>query len=781
MALDLTSPFDLTISQSVLAMESNDGRFENFSRSVVSLLEGNATVFSTSASWDLGRDGVGAGGARGIYVCVSLRDDIDQKALADLERLRSTTNKIKHIYMCFSQKLSEHRISALEAQLSREIDHAFDITCLGASQLTEAAARDPGLFERHYGAETRSVLKAISEDPSDEMEVAGLRLALIAGCGDNSIEIRSELYAAGLLEALGDGTERTISTCSRALSEHLRLGHLISETVVQTHLERLAKAGLLSTRANLYRITDEGKAKHEKQRLEAAERFLQGRLAIRQSLETSIGERLSEDDFRRIWELLEKRIATYFHMRGSQMVSEISTLLEEDSPKEPEDSITPLSFLHELAESVANTSTNAQRREELKTAIIDLFTDRASGATEWLVRVCASYVACCALGLEHTSSAALTRLFARTSLTLDSDVLLSLLGEGEPEHQGVLTIVSKWKKVGSRVLVAEPVLQEVAYHASIAQHDFQQVRHLLPGTAEDRLRLIENVFVRSFAEHMAKNGAKLSHWGRFIQQYVGRTPHDWSSILSQIGGDFSVEKLPPASLEYENLESEVKRYLLKELEKQGISGKPAKDKASRDAKLYAAMVHFQKISKATDPGATCLLVSSARRLVRTEARFHQSGEQEFVVPISTVLHLLSLLPQVSLSLSAMKTFLFEDRRPGFSSDLERTIVRLVKSSQAVSLPWAKRGVLMRELRDSLISDARREGRVIREDANTYALERLALSDTSKDRTIELLSQALDRVAAPRTLEEQNLSLRKENEELKRRLQEAKNNKPRTRH
>ena len=581
----------------------------------------------------------------------------------------------------------------------------------------------------------------------------------------------AKLYTAGLLEALSDEEERTLAVCSKVLSEHLHLGHVISDAAVLPHLQRLLRGDLVSQTGLTYKITSIGLERVKQERLRAAERFLEGRIAIRSAIEQSIGEKLSEDDYRRIWNVFESRIASYFHARGTQMVAEISALLEKGATNSQKPQVkSPLFFIDELATAVGNTSTHQQRRSELHTAVTDLFTDRTSGGTEWLVRVCASYVALCALGLEHASSAALTKLFARTALVLDSDVALSLLGEGEPEHQSVSTIVSKWTRVGGKVLIAEPVLEEVAYHASIADNDFRQVLHLLPGTATDRLRIIENVFVRSFAEHLANGQASLSHWRRFISQFLGRSPYDWTHVLSHLKAEYSVEKLPVQSSEFFGLESNVRAFLTREAESQGLTGKIVRDKAARDGRLYAAMVSYQRAIKATDPGATCLLVSSAHRLMRAEQEFHESGEQEFVVQISTVLGLLSLLPQVSLGLSAMRAFLFEDRRPGFSSDLERTILRIVHSSRAVSLPWAKRGVLMRELRDSLISDAKRQGIQVRSDANAYALERLALSDVNRDRTIELLSEALDKVAVQTSIEDENSRLKKENEQLKRLLE-----------
>lgn len=773
MPLDLKNPIELTVSQAALIQETNDGRFENFCREAVSVIEGGATILSTSASWDLGRDGVGAGKARGIYVCVSLRDDVDGKALDDLQRLSSTTTGIERVYFCSSHRLTEHRISLLEASLAEATDGKYPITVLGATQLVEGTASSPNIVERYYAAEIQGALRAISSDPSDESEVHGLRLALIAAAGDNSSEIRQRLYQGGLLTLLRDGTARSVTACAKGLSDELHLHYVISDAAIRPQLASLIVAGHVEDIGQLYRLTSSGAKLAEELQTKAAERFLDGRLSVRKSIEQSIGERLDEDSFSRIWSIFEERVAAHFHARGVAMVAEVSLLLDVPLDGTPQGAQSPMSFLEELANSVAGTATHPQRREELRQAVIDLFSDRTSGATDWLVRVAASFVACCALGLEHTTATALARLFARTTLILDSDVALSLLGEGEPEHQSVHTIVSKWAKVGGKVLIAEPVLEEVAYHAHIAQHDFNQVSHLLPGTPEDRLHLIENAFVRSFAEHMATSGTTLRHWSRFISQYRGKkSPYDWAPVAGHLRTEYSIGTLPHRSAEFEALELDVSKFLIRAAESRGHFGKNVRDKALRDARLYAQMVQYLQAIRATDSGATCLLVSSARRLSEAEYAFQESGEQQIVVPISTVLHLLSLLPQVSLGLSSMKAFLFEDRRPGFSSDLERMILRLVKTSGEVSMPWAKRGALMREVRDRLIGDARQQGRNLPTDASTVGLEKAALTDKNRTRTVQILAESLDRIVVRTKTEDENTKLRKENEMLKKQLDQS---------
>ena len=215
----------------------------------------------------------------------------------------------------------------------------------------------------------------------------------------------------------------------------------------------------------------------------------------------------------------------YFLAHGDAIVAEISDLVSENPGsvnRASSSNSSSLSFLEELAHAVASTSANAQQRDEIFQAIKILFTDRTSVATDWLLRLSASFLAACAAGLEHSSSAALSKLLSRTSLALDTDVVLSLIGEGEPEHDSVETIVTRWSQLGGKLLVAEPVLEEAAYHAHIAQADYDEVSRRLPGLDQKNgCTLWPNVFVRSFAELLAKNQARSSQWRAYIGQFRG--------------------------------------------------------------------------------------------------------------------------------------------------------------------------------------------------------------------------------------------------------------------
>ena len=76
------------ITRSVIEQEEYDRRFERFCNALVSEMEGGAAILNTSASWDLGKDGRSLKAHGNIFICSSLSDLVDDKAVTDIKRLR---------------------------------------------------------------------------------------------------------------------------------------------------------------------------------------------------------------------------------------------------------------------------------------------------------------------------------------------------------------------------------------------------------------------------------------------------------------------------------------------------------------------------------------------------------------------------------------------------------------------------------------------------------------------------------------------------------------------
>lgn len=776
MAEATLSPYFKAVVEKVLNAEESDPRFEAASNALIAALEGGAPISKTAASWDLGRDGVGLGAAEGLYVLSSLRDDIDAKILSDLERIKSTTRGIKRLYFCLSNRLSEHSREKYEAQLTAESDADFPIVCYGSLQLSEIAVQYPGVIERFYSAEIADVLKLMADEPMESSELQGLRLALISTADDTSDAIRREVYRTGLLDVFRDSQKRTLTKTCKDLSDALRLHRTISEQAVEPHLNELVAEGLIAISRPTYVMSPAGHEAVAVRREAGVDNLLALRGAVRNALESSLGVKMVNDDFARVWTVFEERMAHYFTMRGQSVVAEVCELLGDELAGGKGKAEAPrLSFLEEMSEAVGHTSSHPGRREELVQAVKDLFTDRTGPAASWLVRLAANFMTACALGLEHSSAGAVERLMARTKLVLDTDVVLSLLGEGEPEHAGVVALVDRWKRMGGSVLVGEPVLEEVARHAYIAPHDFEQVRRFLPGSPEDRLHMIGNAFVRSFAELVANEKATVRDWRDYLRMFVGTSEYDWKRVFETLSADYSIRKLPNPPLTMAEFQDEVRRFFIRQVEMETGRDDPHKaDKARRDAQLYVALVAHLENIREQDPGASCLLVSSGKRLLSAEAQFKASNESHLVVTVPAVLYLLSMLPNVTLGLTAMKSFLFDERRSNFSGDFERTVLRLVRGSTERSMPFAKRGSLMRSLRSRILQGAHQQGeRAEKAKASARTYEREAFTESNHGRTLEMLSQSLDEIGVDSRAERQITDLKRQVAELQSQLERRK--------
>ena len=116
--------------------------------------------------------------------------------------------------------------------------------------------------------------------------------------------------------------------------------------------------------------------------------------------------------------------------------------------------------------------------EVIEQAVIDILTERSGPAFEWLSKVCERFVALCSLGLEASSTEEIRRVIARHKLMLDSDIVITTLCQGERGHEATKEMPAKWTRLGGRLLLPEPVLEEVAYHAYISQREFQETNSL---------------------------------------------------------------------------------------------------------------------------------------------------------------------------------------------------------------------------------------------------------------------------------------------------------------
>lgn len=113
----------------------------------------------------------------------------------------------------------------------------------------------------------------------------------------------------------------------------------------------------------------------------------------------------------------------------------------------------------------------------------------------------------------------------------------------------------------------------------------------------------------------------------------------------------------------------------------------------------------------------------------------------------------------------MKAFLFDERPVGFNSSFERTLMRMLRASDEVVVPWAKRGAMMKEVRDKLMLDAKSKGERLRHDE----LERRALRPENQANTVQIVKQAFDAIALDTKTAKEVVDLKKRVAELEEQL------------
>src|SRR6202035_5210661 len=215
-------------------------------------------------------------------------------------------------------------------------------------------------------------------------------------------------------------------------------------------------------------------------------------------LEALIGVRFHDSQFEKIWSTLLDFLSELFHSNGLAIMRAINEFIAPSDEKT--DGFSDLStLLLKGAHSIGLCAGDTELSGEIEQAVMDIFTERTGPAFDWLAKVCERFVALCALGLEATSAEEVRRIVRRNHIVLDSHIILTLLCPSERDYDAVRALISRWRSQGGRILLARPVLEEVAHHAWISENEFRETEHLLGKLAKTELRrYVANAFVRAF-------------------------------------------------------------------------------------------------------------------------------------------------------------------------------------------------------------------------------------------------------------------------------------------
>lgn len=749
--------------------ETDDLRFERFCADLVELIEGGTKIVTTSRSWDRGRDGRSIGPGPRIIVCASITTTIADKMLGDLKKVAKSGVGVEKIYFCTTQDPSEWTLDQVAVELRAELPNAT-IEPMNATQLARMAGFHAEPLNRHYATELRDFQVWLTADDASEADVGeSLLLALATAGQPGSSEIRSAAYKQMILRSLADDAARTLNELGVEIGGRLKLARPIPGSVLGVHIAPLETQGLVIKTGDKYARAPSGEAVAVDEEEAAAEALRDGQRDIRLALESALGHDLADKQFAAIWFVLEKNLTHFFATQGFRMVQAISALAatpgaSADSESEVESDV-PF-FVDELAAAVGATSEMPEQRLELEQAIHDIFAERSGPAYQWIGSVCASFVLICMLGLEESSGSRLRDAIGGTYLIPDTDVVLEFLGDGEPAHEAAEQLVREWQRLGGHVLLAASVAEEVAHHAFISVHDYEEARNRFLRTEQDRRWFVRNVFVRAFGHLVEKKKLKPSGWTSFINDFRGKTKDDTAPLDELLVEDFHFDRLPDDDLR-EPPGSELWPELKNRINRSDATGRDRKiqlDKAKRDARLYASMAHFAEKLRAAGKSGSCVLVTSSGRLQGIGAKYGSAAEQ--TLSLAGAVYLLSMVPGVTLGRTALHTILFDSRLLHRGSELDVLVLRSVRDA-GQEFPRARRRKLTRHVRTRLIELARDQGKPELKPENVASS---ATRDPSVQTVLsQVIADGLEQIAASSPAERELEAAQRRIRELEARL------------
>jgi hypothetical protein len=519
---------------------------------------------------------------------------------------------------------------------------------------------------------------------------------------DDARQLRKDIGQHAILQVLARvPNEMTIQQVAATIASDLRFPTSVHPDLIANLIVDLEERGLTTTRNGGWRLTESGHDAARTVPTETALHILEGARVVQSALQTLTGYSFTDLQFTQLWSIFLDFLAELFHSKGLAVICAINDVLSGTAK-----SAVPLEqFASQGAAKIRAGISIPEMGEVMEEAVVDIFTERSGPAFEWLARVCERFIALCALGLETTSAEEIRSIIARYRLVLDSDIVITFLCQGERGHHSVREVIGRWQRLGGKLLLAQQVLEEVAYHAFISDREFRETRQLAPtlkgGT--DLQRYLSNAFVRAFYTVESDPNS----WPAFRAQFAGATAHDYANIVEILRDEMMVDALPST------FDGDLARDItacLRELSSDSeriqtaYFGDPGR--LGRDGQLLATIAETRKSDRAAFSDARIMLLSSSMRLREADNRFRDRlGEPETVISRAAVSYLISLIPGAGLGAVSLRKALFEFGAAAYFTDTEHFALKVIKASGTVTMPWAKRPALRRQLEANLRREA----------------------------------------------------------------------------
>ncbi len=696
----------------ILSAESSPSRFESFCIALYKRVDSHVYV-PTSYNYDRGRDARATDASMGEpspIICASLRQDVLNKAQEDAESLFRHASP-KFVRFCSNQPLTEKVADKVEAIFRSASDVVETVIVDGLIQIVPLACQYPATVEQYYSGEAANLRQALAVEAVDAetVQLTGMRIALTTQLSEDAATLREDILHNLVLTALADGAPCNLASLAKRTSDLLHLPRAIQAAYLQSSLEDLSQSDLIrQDDKGRYTVTPNGKSELRNRTETGTARFTEGQQAVRRALEELCGDSPDSHQFARLWNVFQDRIANMFLANGIYITDSVASIIGGRSTLSDHPDLQQQ--IDDLAERVAQLGIWGGRGPDIQQAICDMFQDRTSEAFRWLSDLCMVYVSVCSLGLDRNAQDQVTARLRELDLILDTDVVLSFLSKGEPLHEAIVAVINGWKRITGSVYVSLPVLEETAYHAWIAQRDYEQVwRRLSSMDTRDALRLINNAFVRGFRIE-ADGRHEPKRWRYFIGQFRGQHEYDYSKLVPLLKED-GISLLPEEAID-QQFAGEVSKHLLNARNSgSDDSAEPSqeyKDKCKRDGRLVSLLrTHRRRRAEIT---GSAVIVSSSGLLRNACSSFaSELGAPEAVVPVGAAAYLLTLAPGVNLSLGALRGVLFDVDYRAKLPPIERLVMRILDASEEYMLPFSRRASLRPIMREKINLLAKQRG------------------------------------------------------------------------
>ena len=511
---------------------------------------------------------------------------------------------------------------------------------------------------------------------------------------DEAKELRQQITTRAILDVLAIYGPSNSAAIAKQLSADLGLPNPLSESYVESIIQTTTLQGLTTKSATKnWDLTPAGVEEAKSVPKEAALEVLAGKTIVKDALQRLIGKKIESVQYDQIWSSLMDVFSEYFYTSGLEIISAVNTFLGEETQKKSRSGLDKL--IEQGAKKVRVHISTPDLADQIEQAIRDVFTERTGPAFDWLSRLCERFVALCALGLEGTSSDEVRKTLIRHRVVLDTDIVLTTLCESEPDHQAARELISRFREIGGRVVLSSSVLEEVAYHAWIAGREFKENIPLFGKLGPDDLRkYLRNTFVRAFFLLGWRHKAKVEQWNFYISGFKGVTPHDPSKLLGVLQTSLLAERLP--DLMDESLKCDVTQFMRESSARyRGINvaqlGQDELGKSETDGKVLGTICAARDNLRNQGSPDTIVLLTSSGRLRGADQEYRSRlGAPNAVISPAALSYLLSLIPGVNLGLSTLRRALFDYRDSGRLPDTQRLALKVLKSSEMYTIPWAQK-------------------------------------------------------------------------------------------